>query len=249
MSGHTTRMWEAITGETRDLKRMTLVEFGCGPGRFLDVVRRKGGRAVGIDMSTAVEAARRNFASDPDVLILQADIMRPPLRQGAFDGGYVIGVLHHTPSPLEGVISLARVVRVGGWIACSVYPSESFYASRSVAWHRLLNNGLKPLLGYGPALAYAYLSGYLIAPAFRAAQRVRGLRGVVRLLGENVLPSLPDLPDARWRVLDTFDAITPAIASTHTGDEVRNWLLQAGCKDVRSTSWGDTSVIGIRTSS
>lgn len=44
MEGHTTRMWEAVTGVDQDQVRgKTIVEFGCGPGRFLDVVRRKGG--------------------------------------------------------------------------------------------------------------------------------------------------------------------------------------------------------------
>jgi SAM-dependent methyltransferase/uncharacterized protein YbaR (Trm112 family) len=249
MEGHTTHMWESITQVGGTLQGRTTAEFGCGSGRFLDIVRRKGGRAVGMDLSMAVETARRSFADDPEVLVVQGDLFKPPFRSGVFDGGYTIGVLHHTPDPLGGVQALSRTVHAGGWVACSVYPRQGFYSFRSVALHRELNSRLKLLLGYWPALAYAYLSGYLIAPAFGAAHRVRGLRGVVRLLEENVLPSLPDLPDARWRVLDIFDAITPAIASTHTGDEVRNWLLQAGCKDVRSTSWGDTSVIGIRTSS
>src|SRR3954468_11188570 len=65
MEGHTTRMWERITGAgLGDVAGKTIVDFGCGPGRFLDVVRRKGGLAVGIDLSAAVDAARRNFRDD-----------------------------------------------------------------------------------------------------------------------------------------------------------------------------------------
>ena len=80
MEGHTTRMWEQITGaEPAQLNNQSIVEFGCGPGHFLDVVRRKGGLAVGIDLSLAVEAARTNFADDPDVLIVQGDLL-PTLR-------------------------------------------------------------------------------------------------------------------------------------------------------------------------
>lgn len=51
MEGHTTRMWERITGASNDqVDGKTIVEFGCGPGRFLEVVRGKGGVAVGIDL-------------------------------------------------------------------------------------------------------------------------------------------------------------------------------------------------------
>lgn len=46
MQGHTRRMWERIFGEA-SVKDRTLAEFGCGPGRFLDIVRSKGGARSG----------------------------------------------------------------------------------------------------------------------------------------------------------------------------------------------------------
>src|ERR1700742_3608660 len=47
MAGHTTRMWERITAAPQEkIQGRTLIDFGCGPGRFIDVVRRKGGIAV-----------------------------------------------------------------------------------------------------------------------------------------------------------------------------------------------------------
>src|SRR3954452_10615301 len=116
MAGHTTRMWERITGITDDgVRGRMIVDFGCGPGRFLDVVRRKGAIAVGIDLSAAVDAARSNFANDPDVLIVQGDLFRPPLRAGSFDGGFSIGVLHHTPDPARGLAALAGLIKPDGW--------------------------------------------------------------------------------------------------------------------------------------
>src|SRR5439155_9319082 len=132
----------------------TIVEFRCGPGQFLDVVRSKGGRAVGIDLSQAVEAARRNFNDDPDVLIVQGDLLQPPFRDCVFDGGYSIGVLHHTPDPFQGVRALARAIQPGGWVACSVYPKNSFYDFPSTARFRKLHQRLKPTFGYRPALLY-----------------------------------------------------------------------------------------------
>ena len=246
MAGHTTGMWEKCTAsEDRDLKGRTLVEFGCGSGRFLDVIRRKGARAVGVEVTAAADPARANFPDDPDVLIVQADIFRPPFRPGAFDGGYCIGVLHHTPDPAAGVKCLAECVKPGGWVAVSVYGRGGFYAYPSVARMRRLSQRLKPFAGYWPALAYAWFSGYLLSPAFAAGKRVHPLKHWLDVAEQGRLPCL-DLPDARWRVLDIFDAITPAIASTHTGDEVRAWMEQAGCSGVRRTAWGETSLVGAR---
>jgi len=246
MAGHTTRIWEIMTGATEHVVHdKTIVEFGCGSGRFLDVVRRKGGRAVGLDLSLAVESARRNFADDANVLIVQGDILHPPFREEAFDGGYTIGVLHHTPDPEAGLKRLARTVRPGGWVACCVYPKGEFYDYTSVARFRRWHARLKPIFGYRTALAYAYLSAYVLSPLMAVMRHMPGLSRFVRYLERNWLVILR-LPDARWSVLDIFDAVTPAIASTHTGDEVRAWMTQANCVNTRTTAWCETSLVGIK---
>jgi SAM-dependent methyltransferase len=247
MAGHSTRMWEAITKASEDrVNGKTILEFGCGSGRFLDVVRRKGGIAVGIDMSLAVESARSNFGDDPDVLILQADIFNPPFRSGTFDGGYAIGVLHHTPDPSAGLRALAMTVRRGGWVSCVVYPRRGLYNYSSVERFRRVTNWLRPSLGYYPALIYSYLSAYAIAPSFSKGKGVRHLTRVLQYLEKKWVVSLDYLPDVHWRVLDTFDAITPRIASTHTCEEVRGWMAGAGCVDIQTADWGDTSMVGVK---
>jgi SAM-dependent methyltransferase len=245
MAGHTTRMWERITGTgLEDVVGKTIVDFGCGPGRFLDVVRRKGGVAVGIDLSVAVDAARTNFGDDPDVLIVQGDLLRPPFREAAFDGGFTIGVLHHTPEPEDGLRALARCVRPGGWVSCCVYPRGSFYENRSVERFRRVHRKLFPTFEYLPALVYAYLAAYVISPLFQSLKHL-GLRRLVRYVEQNWIVSLW-LKDAQWRVLDTFDAITPQIATTHVEAEVAEWMAAAGCEAVRRTAWCETSAVGTR---
>lgn len=247
MAGHTTRMWEAVTKASEDkVRNKVVVEFGCGPGRFLDVVRRKGGVAVGLDLSLAVEAANRNFPDDPEVLIVQGDISNPPFRKGSVDGGYSIGVLHHTPDPQRGLSSLAQIVKPGGWVACVVYPKQGLYSFRSVERFRRISNTLRPMLGYYPSLIYAYFSAYVVSPLFTRGKRIQRMRALLRFLEEQWIVSLDYLPDVRWRVLDTFDAITPVIASTHTGEEVRGWMKVAGCSDIRTADWGETSVVGVK---
>jgi SAM-dependent methyltransferase len=240
MEGHTTRMWERITHVApQDVCDRTIVEFGCGPGRFLDVIRSKGGYAVGIDLSSAVDAARHNFRNDPDVLIVQGDLLHPPFRAGAMDGGYTIGVLHHTPDPAAGVAALAQVVRPDGWLAGCVYSKDDFYDYPSVQRFRRLHQLLKPYIGYAFATAYARLAAYGIAPILQQIKKFEWWKTVQYI--ERHLLVCVRLKDPRWRVLDIFDAITPTIATTHTPDEVRDWLVQAGCNDIRTTYWCPTS--------
>jgi len=245
MAGHTTRMWDTVTAAPASLAGLRVVEFGCGSGRFLDVVRAKGGVAVGLELSSAVEAAASNFADCPDVLVVQGDLLNPPFRTGVFDAGYSIGVLHHTPNPQGGLAQLARVVRPGGWVACCVYPRKSFYDSRALKNVRFIHAHLPEGAGRRFASAYAWFSARLLAPAMWLPARIPVVKGVARLLRKKAFPWL-ELPDASWRQLDMYDAITPTIATTHDAGELRRWFDAAGCRDLEPTPWGATSAVAIR---
>lgn len=245
MAGHTTRMWETITAAPASLAGARVVEFGCGSGRFLDVVRARGGVAVGLELSSAVEPAAANFASCPDVLVVQGDLLQAPFGSGVFDAGYSIGVLHHTPDPARGLAELARIVRPGGSVACCVYPRKSFYDSRALRNVRWVHAHLPGRGANRFASAYAWLSARLLAPAMWLPGRLPLVKALVRPLRKKVIPWL-ELPSAAWRQLDMYDAITPPIATTHAPEELRAWFDAAGCRDFRPTPWGATSAVAVR---
>lgn len=250
LEGHTTRMFETITRFSgTDLANKLVLEFGCGGGRFLDVVRSKGGIAVGIDMSEAVEPARENFENDPDVLIVQGDVLNPPFKSSTFDFGYSIGVLHHTPDPESGLKQLARLVKSGGKVACCVYEKGSFYDYPSVRAYRKGVARLRSLVGIKLAtrlaLWYAVFAATVLHYLFWLPRRTPVLRRFIRYLGKYVVVELP-LKDLKWRILDIFDAITPTFASTHTGDEIRRWFEASECTEIVQTNWGGTSFVAVK---
>lgn len=237
--------WERITGLTKQqASGSTFVEFGCGPGRYLDVVRRKGALAVGLDLSMAVEAARKNFADDPDVLIVQGDVLNPPFADGVFDGGYSIGVFHHTPDPARAVASLAKTVKSGGWVAVTVYRKGGFYDLPSVHRTRRLQHALSPVFGHALARIYSKLSARVFHPMHVLLHRIR-LGKLAEFIYRHVLV-IVEFPDARWRELDVFDAITPHNASVHTNEEVHGWLADAGCVEIGASEWNATALRAIK---
>ncbi|HWP56508.1 MAG TPA: methyltransferase domain-containing protein [Candidatus Acidoferrales bacterium] len=102
----------------------TVLDAGCGKGRHLLLAARFGARrVVGLDVSDAVEIARRNTDNLANVDILQADLCHPPLRR-AFDYIYCIGVLHHLAQPRAGFKALCELLRPGGTISIWVYGRE-----------------------------------------------------------------------------------------------------------------------------
>jgi SAM-dependent methyltransferase len=246
MEGHTLKMFKAITEfNESDIKDKTIVEFGCGPGRFLDLILKWKGFAVGIDMSNAVDSAAENFKGNPNVLIVQGDILNPPFKSNIFDAGYSIGVLHHTPSPELGLKALVRNVKPNGKIACCVYSYTKglgFYDSFAVKTFRYLHNHTKITFGNTLPLLYSYIAAYILYYVFFIPKRIPIVRSLINLINAYILPMVY-IPDAKWRVLDVFDGITPKYASTHTSSEVKSWFINQNCKDIKQTSWGATSFV------
>jgi SAM-dependent methyltransferase/uncharacterized protein YbaR (Trm112 family) len=239
MEGWTRRMWERIVGfdpQGIDANGQVVADIGCGPGRFIDVARAKGAKVIGIDYSRAVEAARANFADDPDVCICQADALKSPIRTGAVDGAFSIGVLHHTPNPKQGVEQAFRILKAGGWFALSVYSAGRYYGQANVQFVRRVMKRLWPVFGPYPALAYTYMTVLPLRPIDRKFPRMGARIG-------KLLPHMP-LPDVNWSLLDTFDSITPSYQSAHTNYEVFRWLKDTGFREIEPTDWGFTSAHG-----
>ena len=107
-----------------------VLDAGCGIGRHAYYAATYGAsEVVALDLSGAVETARRNLESFDNVDVVQGDLLRPPFRTAAQGGGfdlvYSIGVLHHLPDPHAGFRKLVEYVRPGGTIAVWVYGHEN----------------------------------------------------------------------------------------------------------------------------
>jgi SAM-dependent methyltransferase len=111
---------------------MRVLDAGCGTGEALrwlcDAVAPLG-TVVGIDLAAAHVSAARAGASG-QVLVLQADVRRPPLAPRSFDLVWSVNTINHLREPLAGVAVLASLLCPGGRIALgqsSLLP-EMFFA-------------------------------------------------------------------------------------------------------------------------
>jgi SAM-dependent methyltransferase len=232
MQGHTLKMWEQVTGQYQtNLTGKVIADFGCGPGRFLDIVRKKGSKVIGLDMSSAVEAAKKNFPNDPNVLICQADILQSPIKPGSMDGVFSIGVLHHTSSPQTGFKEMVKAAKSGAWVALAVYGPGGHYGDKLVNAYRRLFKKLAPTFGYWPPLIYTYFVTYCIQP-FLTVPIFKYPANVLKLFFPFV-----NLPDVRWTILDTFDSITPSNQSSHSVYEVYHWFKDENLKNIEPSEW------------
>lgn len=221
MQGHTTNMFKTITRFSAEkLRGKTVLDMGCGPGRFTDVAVKMGATVVALDYSSAIDAAKANFAGqDADILFVQGDALRLLIKADSVDYCFSIGVLHHTPSPATGVREAYRVIRGGGQFALRVYAAKGFYTYPTVRFWRGVFLRLKPWFKHYPSLFYSYLFGTF----------GYGLGKIWRPLSYPLRAVFPTawLPDYRWAILDTFDAVATSYQSGHTPAEIKAWLLEA----------------------
>jgi 2-polyprenyl-3-methyl-5-hydroxy-6-metoxy-1,4-benzoquinol methylase len=231
------------------LKDKWLLDAGCGAGRFLDVAANSEAEVVGLDISSAIDAARANLAGRKNVHFVQASIYEPPFRPGAFDGCYCIGVVQHTPDPQQTMRTLPRVLRPGGRIAITAYerkPWTMFYAK------------------------------YLLRPLTKRADKQKLLRGIKRVMPvlfplTNLLFRLPLVgrlfvfaipvanyvhesaltPQLRydWAILDTFDMLSPQYDQPRTRQEIEDALSSAGIVNLKRLDNGGLNIIGEKSQS
>ena len=212
------------------VKERLVLDAGVGAGRFTDVLARWGARVVGVDLSYAVEAARRNFADLESVEIAQCDIGRLPFAPGTFDFIVSIGVLHHTPDTRAYFEKLVPLLKPGGEICIWVYPAQGDYVKRA-QWI--------PFTRRIPARWFYSWCRLFVPWALRHLDNP-----LVQFIGR-MFPFSNQGLGVENDILDTFDGYSPTYHGIHDPDEVRSWFEAAGLVDVRVLGW-DTAVRGRR---
>jgi SAM-dependent methyltransferase len=217
----TTRSRDTFLEKTQwrleELSGKQVLDAGCGMGRFAEVAAAAGAELHGVDLSTAVEAARRNLDGRAAIHLYQADIMNLPFPDGSFDLIYSIGVLHHTPDTKAAFLKLVPLLKPGGGIAIWIYSRElrAFFGSEL-------------LRRITPRLPKSWLLG-----ACRIAIPLYYIHRIPRVgtLTCRCLPTSMN-PDPEWRWLDTFDWYSPPYQWKHTCEEVEAWCAEAGLTSI-----------------
>jgi SAM-dependent methyltransferase/uncharacterized protein YbaR (Trm112 family) len=220
-----------------DLKGKLVLDVGCGAGRFSEVVSRWGGRVIGIDFSFAVEASQRNLKERGTVDIIQADVFNLPLRPEIFDVIFSIGVLHHTRDTREAFLRLPALLKEGGTIAVWLYYyTDQLYNAATDFWRRIFTRVPSQL-----AYAWCWLLVALFSPLYRANWFHQApFWHLPRLLPVNTHPNF------QWRVLDTFDWLTPVYQDKDCSPwRVIGWYREAGLRGIQVLDH-PTSIRGVR---
>jgi SAM-dependent methyltransferase/uncharacterized protein YbaR (Trm112 family) len=231
--------WVKPLGEA-DFAGAVVLDGGCGMGRFAEVAAALGAATVvGIDLSESVEVAQAIARERPNLHVVQADLLRPPLAR-CFDLVYTLGVLHHLPDGEAGFRALLRCVRPGGRIHVWVYGREGN------EWLLRVVDPVRRSLTSRLPLPSLRLLAWLIATPLHL--------GLVLLYRRRLPLRLPYAPYFTWLAgfplrhthQVVFDHLGAPIAHYYRREEVAGWFARAGLPDALLTprnanSWRGTA--------
>lgn len=232
------RLWNESGWTPDELAGKWVLDVGCGAGRFLDAASKSNGQIVGIDISSAIDAAKENLGERPNVHFLQASIYELPFREGAFDHVYCIGVVQHTPDPEKTLRSIAAMVKPDGKVALTIYPRKPWTKLFSKYWFRPLTKRLpketllKIIQGIMPAVFP------ITDVLFRIPLLGKVFMFVIPVANYVHETQLDRKQRYSWAVLDTFDMLSPAFDQPMTADEALKPLKESGIEITQQQDTG-----------
>jgi SAM-dependent methyltransferase len=166
-------------------KNTSVLEVGCGSGRFLKYLSDKAGFLVGADPSHAIFAADELLGQQDNILLVKAAANDLPFENGAFDFVYSIGVLHHIPDTQKAMQACVDKVKKGGYFFTYLYynlDNRGFLFRSIFNASTLLRKGVSKLPGKPKRFICDLLAVGLYMPfvGFSRLLRAVGIKETVR---------------------------------------------------------------------
>ena len=214
----------------RDLKGETVLEVGCGSGRFTEQALKTGAFVVSLDYSSAVESNYRSNGAHPDLLIAQGDIFKLPLRKKQFDRVACIGVLQHTPDPQRAFRALVPFVKGGGSLVIDVYRKtlEKYFAVKYYA--RPFVKNIPPDRLYELVRKYVDFM-WPVAGVIRRIPRAGPMINWALGIADHSREGLEGAVLKEWAYLNSYDMFSPIHDHPQTLESVRAWFRESGFRD------------------
>jgi arsenite methyltransferase len=222
--------------------RQAILDLGCGSGLasapWLKSPAWTGqARWVGVDITEAVDVAAERLGHLPHTHFVQANALKLPFRDGAFDAILSEGVLHHTKSTRAALLAASRVLAPGGEFHFYVYrrkgPVREFTddyirqqiapLSEAEAWE-----AMRSLTHLGQALAQLQVTVTLEQDIPLLGIKA-GQHDIQRLIYWNFAKLYWNEAFSFEENLHiNFDWYRPRFAYRQTAQEVRSWCAEAG---------------------
>ncbi len=227
------RLERCLGHSLNELKGKSILEVGCGAGRFTELLVKSGAEVHSVDLSIAVETNKENIGDAANFKIAQASVYDLPFPDDAFDKVICIGVIQHTPSTERTIESLWQKVKPGGTLVIDHYRWRlSYYSTIKPLYRHYLKN-LDPkkskqkvdnLVDFFFPLHWKYKNNKLI---WWLIHRISPL---IEYIHE--FPEMSYSEHLELSRLDSYDSLTDYYKHLRTASQIRTRLKKLGAKNI-----------------
>ena len=214
------------------LAGMRVLEVGCGPGRFTEVLLAEGAFVCSVDMSVAIDANVANCPASEQHVAAQADATNLPLADGQFDLVLALGVIQHTPDPDVTMAHLSRHAAPGGWLVIDHYGTGIVHHLRAARAYRAVLRRMDA----DRAMEATDRLYRRWSPVHRRARSYTARKALVLLSPivyyDEAWPQLDAEQKQEWGLLDTHDSLTDFYKHRRSAGQLRSLFERLGLLDV-----------------
>jgi 2-polyprenyl-3-methyl-5-hydroxy-6-metoxy-1,4-benzoquinol methylase len=242
------RLKDLLGEHLYNLNGKTVLEVGCGAGRFTEILIKYGALVHSTDLSNAVEANYKNNGKSNNYQVAQADLYGIPYPFDSFDMVICIGVVQHTEDYIKSIHTLYRYVKSGGILVYDQYLLSAFYYTKPVLPFRFFLKRMKPEKAFNVIKKTVDLF-------FPIQWRFRDNRFMTVLLNRisplynyfNKFPELNKQEHYELSLLDTFDGLTDYHKHLVTVSQTKRILRKMNFKELMVKKGGNgVEVVAIK---
>lgn len=213
----------------------SVIDIGCGSGRFIKYLKGRFGYLAGIDPSSAVFAADNLVGEDPAVELFQASTDNIPFPDNHFDFGYSLGVLHHIPDTRQALNDSVKKIKPGGYFLLYLYYSlDNKSAAFKMLFH--LSNLIRRIVSAMPPALKKFSCDVLAVLLYMPFV---GLCRLLRVLGvpERIRRKVPlqGYEHQSFYVIrnDSLDRFGTPLEQRFSRAEIQEMMQQAGLTNIK----------------
>lgn len=214
-------------------KTSTLLDVGCGTGRWSKYLAGKVGFVDCVDPSKAIFVADKMMKDYDNVRLTKASANALPFEDNQFDMVMSIGVLHHIPDTLGAMKECVKKVKPGGYFYVYLYYS---FENRSLLYKGMfeVTHLLRKVVSSLPAklkrivcdflAVFVYMPFVLMSRFFHAIGMKKFAKWIV----------LSDYRDKSFHIIrnDSLDRFGTKLEQRFSKKEIESMMNESGVKDV-----------------
>jgi len=206
-------------------------DAGCGSGRWASLVLPRVAHLHCIDPSEAINVAKENLGKYKNCTFHKEAIHEMSLDDSSMDFGYSLGVLHHLPNPLKGMIDCTNKLKKGAPFLVYLY----YAMDNQPKWFRLIwkcTDYLRKVISILPTPLKIFLTNIIAIAIYLPLARMA-------LLIEKAGFSIHSWPLSNYRDKSIYTMRTDALDRFGTRleyrfkkDEILEMLKEAGLENI-----------------